>query len=137
MNSYKLPYSYEKREHVLDKQPIHELVTILRFVASGMTNMDESLIPEIISYKFFGLNRLDVWRVAEEVRNGVEEEDSEGNRIYRRRGWLEVILNSKEEKVKNIGVFLVNLITSSESEPLQEILDKIIGTKSGDRPRSG
>ena len=129
MNSYKLPYSYEKREHVLDKQPIHELVTILRFVASGMTNMDESLIPEIISYKFFGLNRLDVWRVAEEVRNGVEEEDGEGNRIYRRRGWLEVILNSKEEKVKNIGVFLVNLITSSESEPLQEILDKIIGTK--------
>ena len=26
-------------------------------------------------------------------------------------------------------MFLVNLITSSESEPLQEILDKIIGTK--------
>ena len=129
LNDYKLPYSYEKREHVLDKQPIHEIVTMLKFAASGADNMDESLLPEILSYRFFALDRVDVWRVGVEARGGVEETDEAGNRVWKKRSWMEVMLASDNEKVKSIAKFLIELCIDAQSLPLQEILDKIIGTK--------
>jgi DNA helicase-2/ATP-dependent DNA helicase PcrA len=129
MNDYKLPYSYEKREHVLSKQPIHELVAILKFVASGMNSLDEALLPEILGYKFFGLDRIDIWRVAEAVRNGKEVVGDDNIRNFTRVSWLEAMLGSDNQKIKNIAKFLVDLVAEAQSVPLQEILDKIIGTK--------
>ena len=129
MNDYKLPYSYEKREHVLQKQPIHELVSILKFVASGMNSLDESLLPEILGYKFFALDRIDIWRIAESVRNGKEEMGADNIKTYTRVSWMEAMMNSDNEKVVSIAKFLVELIAEAQSVPLQEILDKIIGTK--------
>lgn len=129
MNQYKLPYSYEKREHVLDKQPIRELINITRFVASGMNNLKEELLPEILSYKFWKLERIDIWNIAEEVRGGEVVTGELGEKQYIKGSWMSSMLKSKNEKIKNIGEFLVELIADAKDEPLEILLDKIIGTR--------
>lgn len=65
LNEYNIPYSYEKEENVFDKQPIRELITIVGFVSSGMENLKEELLPEILTYKFWNIDRIEIWKIAE------------------------------------------------------------------------
>jgi DNA helicase-2/ATP-dependent DNA helicase PcrA len=127
MNTYQLPYSYEKREHVLEKQPIHELVTITKFAASGSTDESEAMLPEILSYKFFNLSRIDIWKIAESVRNGTTTVGELGERIYKKKNWLEAML-AGDTKTKRVAEFLIELLADAKSLPLANLLDKIIGT---------
>ncbi len=128
MNGYRLPYSYEKREHVLEKQPIHELVTITKFVSSSMTSIEEDMLPEILSYKFFNLDRIEIWKIAEKVRNGTVTEGEMSERIYKKKNWLTAMLESDNEKVRSVSNFLIELMSDAQSMPLVNLLDKIIGT---------
>jgi DNA helicase-2/ATP-dependent DNA helicase PcrA len=126
-----VPYSYDKNESVLDKQHIHELITVTQFVASGMTGsgLKEEMLPEILSFKFWGLSRLDVWSVAEKVKVGMYTEDELGVKIYKKVSWLQAMLSSENQDIKNIANFLIEMITEAHDVPLENILDKIIGTK--------
>lgn len=129
MGEYNVPYSYEKREHVLDKKPIHELITIVEFVTSGMTNIKEELLPEILSYKFWGIERIDIWRLAEAVKKGSTATGELGEKIYTRGSWIGTMLASDNSKISDIANFLIKLITDAQSVPLEHLLDEIIGTK--------
>lgn len=125
-----IPFSYQKKENCLDKLPIKEIINIVDFVNSGLeNNLKDELLPEILSYKFWGLERIDIWKIAEKVRAGTESVGEIGERIWKRETWMNVILNSENEKIKNIGEFLIHLISIAESTPLELLLDKIIGTK--------
>ncbi len=131
LNIHKVPYSYDKNESVLDKQHIHELITVTNFVASGMTEsgLREELLPEILSFKFWGLMRLDVWSIAEKVKSGIFIEDDLGIKVYKKISWLQAMLQSENENIKNIAHFLIELITEARDTTLEIVLDKIIGTK--------
>jgi len=129
MNEYDLPYSYEKREHVLDKQPIHEIITIVEFASSGMENIKEELLPEILSYKFWGLNRLDIWTLAEEVKAGTESVGELGEKVYKKGSWISAMLGSKNSRIEEIANFLIQLITDAQAIPLEHLIDQIIGTR--------
>lgn len=131
-NTYKLPYSYEKREHVLERQLAKEIVTILEFLESGYTNLKEELLPEILSYKFWGIDRIDIWNVANIVRTGNYEEDETGNKVYKKVTWLDAMRRYHNEKVKKLAGFLTDLVAESNILPLEYIIDKIIGTKDWD-----
>lgn len=115
LNSYKIPYTYSKRENVLQMQHIKELTTILKFLYLRAEGNGEELLPEILSYNFWGLNRIEVWKIAEAVRT-------------ERSTWLAGMHNSKNSKIHNIANFLINLSVKSKSTPIEYVLDEIIGT---------
>ncbi len=129
LKEYNIPYSYEKEENVFDKEPIRELITIVDFVSSSLDNLKEVLLPEILSFKFWDLERIEIWKIAEKVKVGEIEIDEFGDKIYKRLSWLSVMLKSENEKIKSIANFLIELIADSQSLPLLHLLDKIIGTK--------
>lgn len=125
LNIYEVPYSYEKKEHVLEKQHIHELVSIVSYLNSGA----DDLLPEILSYKFWGLDRLDIWQIAEKVKLGLTSEDEAGVKVWERINWLSAMLVSEDEKMRSIAKFLIELKSDAKEMPLENLLDKIIGTK--------
>lgn len=121
LNLKKIPYSYEKKEHVLDKQHIKELITILEFVNSVTAEqVKDYLLPDILSYKFWNLNRIDIWKIAESVRDVNED--------GKRKSWFSEILNNENPQIKRIGEFLLELSIDAKNIPLEHLLDKIIGT---------
>jgi len=125
LNIYQIPYSYEKREHVLDKQHIYEIITIIKFLISDT----EDLLPEILSFKFWKLDRIDIWSLAEKVRNGENIEDEIGIKIYKKISWLNAMLKSENANMISIAKFLIDLKSDAKEMPLENLLDKIIGTK--------
>lgn len=129
LTEHNLPYSYEKKENVFDKQPIKELITIVEFVNSGTENIRGDLLPQILSYNFWNVDRVDIWKIAEQVRKGSVVEGELGERVYTRISWLEAMLASDNQKVVSIAKFLIGLIADAQSLPLPHLLDKIIGTR--------
>lgn len=120
LNLKKIPYSYEKKEHVLEKQHIKELLIILEFVNSVTDeNIKDYLLPELLSFKFWDIERYEIWKIAEEVR---QLEDN------KRISWFTKILQNNNPKIKKIGEFLLELAIDAKNIPLEHLLDKIIGT---------
>ncbi len=124
LNIYKVPYSYEKKEHVLRKEHINELINIVNYLNGD----SEELLPEILSYKFWGLSRLNIWEIAEQVKNGLTEEDGDGVRTYKKISWLMAMLNNQDAKIKEIAGFLIELKSDAKEMSLENLMDKIIGT---------
>lgn len=124
LNIYNIPYSYEKREHVLEKKHINELINIVYFLLDD----NENKLPEILSYNFWGLNRLDIWNIAEKVKAGVTFEDEIGVKIYKKVSWLAAMQSSENVSVQNIAKFLIELKSDAKDISLEALLDKIIGT---------
>ncbi|MDQ5957212.1 MAG: ATP-dependent helicase UvrD/PcrA, partial [Patescibacteria group bacterium] len=132
-NQHNIPYSYEKRENVFDKQPIKEILTIITFVDSSRRECSEDLLPEILSYKFWNIDRVEIWKIAEKVKSGSFTEGELGEKVFNRPSWLQVMLDSEKENIKRVAEFLIELMADSTSLPLSHLLDKIIGTKEWER----
>ncbi len=115
LNNFKIPYSYSKRENVLEKSHIHELVTIVKFLHLKNEGVGDELLPEILSYNFWNLERIEIWRIAEKV-------------LKEKISWLEAMIASPDLKIKQIANFLIELVVKSRSTPLEYLLDEIIGT---------
>ena len=116
-----VPYSYEREENVFDERHVKELVTLCRYLGSvgdTSTTKDE-LLPEILAFPFWGLKRVDIWKIAEQAK-------SENIK------WLDAMRDSNEEKVREIAGFLIELSVSSQTLPLEIILDALIGSKKRD-----
>ena len=139
MNEHKVPYSYEKKENVLDKQHIRELINIVDFASSGTQGGDdenmglkEELLPEILSYTFWNIDRVEIWKIAEIVKNGEVEIGELGEKKYKKISWLSAMLGGADTnssvKIKQVATFLIELIGDAKSMPLEHMLDKIIGT---------
>lgn len=115
MSAYSLPYTYEKRESVLEKKQVIEIINILKYVS----NLDdESLLPEILTYEAFGLSKVSVWKIAIDVKNN----------SYKK-SWLEVLMEdtgSESEKLKTIATFFIEVSGEAKSVPIEYIIDKIV-----------
>jgi DNA helicase-2/ATP-dependent DNA helicase PcrA len=129
LNNFRVPYSYSKRENILEKPHIHELITIIRFLCMQQDGDGDELLPEILSYKFWDLERIDIWRVAEKVRRGKEiETDLPGKTDWKRVSWIEAMHDSENKKLRDIANFLIKLTEDSRTTPIEFLLDEIIGT---------
>jgi DNA helicase II / ATP-dependent DNA helicase PcrA len=119
MRKVGIPIKYEREQNVFDEPHIHELITIARYISSLVSAFDytspqEELMPEILSYAFWGIPRIEIWRISLAVSR-------------QQKTWLEVMLESEHEKVKQIAEFLVELAGEAPSAPLERMLDRIIG----------
>ena len=110
-----VPIRYERQQDVLHEPHIHQIVQIARFAASYARKETEEadyLLPEILSYPFWGLQRLHIWNVSIAAKN---------------MSWLAAMRQSENSHVQKIAEFLLDLSVRSLSEPLEYVVDRIIG----------
>lgn len=113
---FKIPYSYEKRNNVLEEPHIRQLVTMSRFVSSiSQPRREEAdeFLSEILSYPFWELDRKDVWEISRTAHQ-------------KGKTWLSVMLESNNKKMRNVGELFLELAKASKFKTLEEVLDDII-----------
>lgn len=118
LDAKSIPYTYTRKENVFDEPHVGELVMLSRFLATvGDTSFErDDLLPQILAFPFWGLDRISIWRIAEQAKR-------EG------KTWLEAMRASQDENVRNIADFLIELGIASQTAPLEVVLDTLIGTK--------
>jgi len=128
---YSVPIFYEKSQDILQKSPIHQLITILQFLNTinqkDQLEADE-LLPEILSYPFWTVEPLDIWRLSIFTYQQTKDE----------RLWLNWMLKAEEvevfgeklakpELLKNIAEFLLDLSQKCKYLPVEQVIDLVIG----------
>jgi len=123
-NEFALPINYDRNNNVLEEPHVHQLIHICKFVSSlcrkAMAEADE-LLPEIISYPFWGVKRNIIWEIAKTAERSGKE----------RTPWLDVMQQHEDEYIRQIADFLIYLGTLSSHETLERVLDEMMGA-SGD-----
>ncbi len=132
-NFFNIPIYYEKGNEVLSQPHIHQLLTILKFIHS-LNKKDVSadeLLPEILSYPFWKIKPLDIWKISLITYRGNEQ--------VRPLSWMEVMQNIEKyegfenpEIIKNLANFFLTLAVEAEYEPVEKIIDKTLGIKESD-----
>ena len=110
---------YEREQNVLKEPHVSQIITISRFLISlADKHHDEAdeYLPEILSFPFWKLAREDVWKISINSRKGEFTKN-----------WLETMQDSSDKKIGEIAKFLIDLGIRAESEPLEKVLDDIIG----------
>lgn len=118
LDARKVPYTYMRKENVFDERHVEELVILCRFLSTVGHNGFErdDLLPQILAFPFWGLDRLSIWRIAECAK---------GRNI----SWLEAMRVCDDGKMHELADFLIEVGIASQTAPLEIILDTLIGTK--------
>ncbi len=118
-NVEEVPVHAEKKEDVLKKEHVSQIITILRFaflLLSGDKERSDELLPEILSFPFWNIERKDIWLLS---RRSFKEG----------RSWLECM--REDSRLMEVADFLLDLSVQCRSKPPEEIIDIIIGNKKG------
>lgn len=118
LDALAVPYTYTRKENVFDERHVQELIVLCRFLSTvGDTKYErDDLLPQILAFPFWGLNRIAIWRIAEQAKR---ENIS----------WLSAMEKSDDEKIAELAKFLIELGIASQTTPLEIILDTLIGSK--------
>jgi len=112
-----VPIRYQREQNVFLEPHIMQLIIISRFIAS-LSRKDiieaDSFLPQILSFPFWQLGRQTVWEISKVAYES-------------RKPWLEIMLEWKDKKVVEIAHFLIDVANKSLHEPLEKVLDIIIG----------
>jgi DNA helicase-2/ATP-dependent DNA helicase PcrA len=127
LHAYKIPVSYEKKEDVLKQQHVVELLAILKYANEALSGRGEEYLPQIMSFPMWKISPISVWKVVSEARRKSLESDEFGKRIYREISFLETMQDSKEESVRSLAEFLMELTVKAQSLPLEHVIDFVIG----------
>lgn len=115
--------NYERRNNVLESAHIIELITLSDVVvALGEQRYDvaESLLPELLSYDFWGVKTEDLWRLSVKA--------------YReRRMWLELMIEA-QGRLRQIAEFIIVASHQAMHDPLEIMLDVLLGTNETQAP---
>lgn len=111
-----IPVHYEKRENVLDDPAVQELLTMSRLaqaLLAGSHVEADRLWPEVLSYDCWGLSTSRIWQLSWEAYD-------------QRQDWTSILL---ESELKPLALFFIRLGNLCGSEPLEVILDYLIGIR--------
>jgi DNA helicase-2/ATP-dependent DNA helicase PcrA len=111
-----IPVRYDRQQNVLQEPHIHQIIQIVRFAVTISRNRKEAdeLLPEILSYPFWQLDRLAVWRLS---RQSFTDSNS----------WLECMVDNENEQLKDIATLLIDVADISKTEPIDVVLERVIG----------
>jgi DNA helicase-2/ATP-dependent DNA helicase PcrA len=114
-----IPLEYEKSQNILAETHIQQLITMARYIDSLREDVEtrDDLLTEILSYPFWGLDRLEIWKFFEKGRG-----DS---------SWLTWMQHSQQPILQAIAETFINLSIYALSEPVETILYSLIGETSG------
>lgn len=118
LDFHEIPISYEQQKDLLQEPHIREIIQIAKFIntiiSSNQTQADEYL-PEILSYDFWEISKLDVWKISLTANK-------------QRQNWLETMMEYENPKIQEIAKFFIELAGQKDSLTAEEFLDKIIGS---------
>lgn len=117
IGSRQIPVAYERRENVLDSPLIIQLATMAELVTAITENRHDdidALIGEVLGYDFWQLSGEDILKISLECYN-------------KNLHWLPVLLKQPDKKLREITVWFMDLAKHSSYEPLEYMLDKLIG----------
>ena len=116
---YDLPIDYEKQYNLLNETIIHQIVAILKFIYSLTSNQSprNDLLPEILSYEFWGIDKLVIWKFFQE-------------RDYQQT-YIEKLYSSDDKSLQAVAELLLSLAVLSEYETIEVIIFKLIGSVNG------
>jgi DNA helicase II / ATP-dependent DNA helicase PcrA len=112
-----IPTVIERRENILEKEPIKEIINILKFSYFLFKKEDysaESLFPEILTYPFLKIKKEKIWQLASESQK-------------RKISWMEYILNDKD--LRNSGKYFLEIASLLKYSSIENVLDFIINNK--------
>jgi DNA helicase II / ATP-dependent DNA helicase PcrA len=115
----KIPVSYEAQRNVLQELHIRQIIQISRLVISLLEKnkeVSDDLLPEILSYPFWDIERKIIWEISRKAYKNKES-------------WIDVMLNHKSKKINEIADFFLFLAKLSKYEPVDRVIEKIIGAK--------
>lgn len=112
-----IPVAYERRDNVLDSPPIVMLQLLAQVVDSINEQAFETanaLLPELLAHPAWGISDRRLWELSLQA--------------YRdHRFWLELMLTS-DDKLKDIAEWLIIVSHHALHEPLEVILDQLLGS---------
>jgi DNA helicase-2/ATP-dependent DNA helicase PcrA len=117
-----VPIKYEREQNVFKEPHIAQLIIIARFVASLADKKNDEadeFLPQILSFPFWKVDREEIWKISLASRRDTNEGTG--------KNWLEVMLQSSIKPVNEMAKFLIDLGSRAQYEPLEKILDEIIG----------
>ncbi len=108
-----IPYSYIKKASVFDEPHVKELITVCEYLASVNSDgpIRDDLLPLILSYKCFGINRSALFRISVLAKSS-------------HKSWSETMLDLNDNDVQKAFGLLSILGGDSPSVPLEKILDE-------------
>ena len=117
-----IPLRYERQENVLEEPHIKQIITILTFIATlSQKRIGEAdyLLPEILSYPFWGIPRREVWKLSVEANRERKENGGE---------WMGAMRKSDNRQIRDIAAFFDELSAIAHTEPLEVVIDNVIGS---------
>jgi DNA helicase-2/ATP-dependent DNA helicase PcrA len=112
-----LPVAYERRENILDAPIIIQLATMAQLVVALADNDQEgadALFGQVLGYEF--------WKLPPQTLIDVSLE------CYKKhRHWLDVLSRHKDPRLKAITAWFTDLARRSRLEPMEYMLDRLIG----------
>lgn len=115
-----IPVAYERRENILEAPIIIELLSMAELVVAIAANRHDdvdALISQVLGYDFWGVPADTLVEVSLECYN-------------RHKHWLEVLAKHKDERLREITAWFVGLAKRSRLEPMEYMLDQLIGNGS-------
>ena len=119
LKNQNIPIYYEKRENILKNETISKLIKISKLILA-IRDKDEdkmaNLFPEVLSFDFWQIPAVEIWKMSWAAKD---------NRDF----WIETILKSKVEQIRNLGEILVTLAEFSHEKTFEELFDYILGSR--------
>ncbi len=121
LDYFGITVAYERERDLFLVRHVVELITILRFINTiAVIGQHEAdfFLPDILSFPFWELSRLDIWKVSVAAART-------------RKLWLEVMMESENRKIRDIAEFLISLGIEAKESTAEEIIDMITGVAKG------
>ena len=118
LQAHNISVAYERRENIIDQPIIHQILRtceLLMALANNELSLANSILPEVLSYPSWQLNP------SLRVQLALQAEQQ-------RASWLSIMLSQKG-KLHSVAEFLISVKDRVHTEPFEQILDIIIGTK--------
>ncbi|MCF7906643.1 ATP-dependent helicase [Patescibacteria group bacterium] len=114
-----IDFEYEKNSNLSSEKNIKQILTIIKFLDSVIDQKIDKdyLLPEILTYEFFGVSNEEIWKFAEFAKNTKNWNES----------WFSLMKDYDNEKIKAIFKFFKDLSAEVKRKTAEEILDYIIG----------
>ncbi len=124
LQSLDIPVAYERRSNVLTEPHIMQLIGLARLVqllALGRHDEADAMLAEVMSYPFWEIDHLDLWRLSIEAFSM----PAPGR-------WMQALVASKNAQLSSIANFLLEASQLASNEPMEYLLDRLIGSVATD-----
>ncbi|MEX2014727.1 MAG: ATP-dependent DNA helicase [Candidatus Saccharimonadales bacterium] len=118
LGNKKVPVAYERRENILEAPIVKQLTTMSELVLAIAENRQDDVdvfISQVLSYDFWNIPSDEL------IKTSIECYD-------KHKHWLEVLPKSNYKLLREITAWFVILAKKSTLEPMEYILDELIGT---------